>query len=110
MILKLQEVKGSKTEGAGLFLLEQLGYEPLKLRESALRSSSDRSAILPAPVTQNHLQAVFKQDSRTLIESENGGESDLAALSLCESASGLAPVDLLPPRVLKQVCCKIGLM
>ena len=34
----MQEVRGSKTEGAGLFFLESLGYEPLKLREAALVS------------------------------------------------------------------------
>ena len=71
-------MKGSKTEGAGLFLLEKLGHDPLKLREAALRAPT--------------------------VGSKSARETGARSPSLGDTPrdANLA-LEMLPPRVLKQV-------
>lgn len=42
-----QEIKGSKTEGAGLFFVESLGFSPLTLREAAFQRPAQSSGQPP---------------------------------------------------------------
>ena len=60
-----QEIKGSKTEGAGLFFVENLGSAPQMIREAAFRAAAPAGTVDNAPRVLK--QYAFSSDRKMMV-------------------------------------------